>query len=370
MRVQTTVADPTTVSTIASTRRIVKNLDYLAARLHGRRSRMAEGERLDGLCRLRSLQEYFRMIFPETEFTGVLDFQRRLLHELIDELSRLSSYMGGPGADLVDWMLVRFQVENLKLLIRVFLTKTPVEEMYGLFAPLSGKLALDIQGFAAAQSLEDICRLVPKGILRYNLGKALEIYRDHPRPFFFEAALDRGYFQGLITRMEQLSQEDREIVRPIIYQEVDIFNLMLVLRGKFHYNLPIDMLKPLHVASSKISREIFSDMLNDPDMDTSAGRVAERVLDITPSGEGLKDRSIVADVSTLEGLAWKRFLRLANLAFRKSHMGLGAIIGYVGLRRVEVANLITVSEGIYNTMTAENIRRRLILNNDVERAHV
>ena len=196
--------------------------------------------------------------------------------------------MSGPGADLLDWTLVRFQVENLKVLIRACLTKAPIEELYGHLVSLPRELALDNQGLAEAESPEDFVRLVPKGLLRENLEKALEIYRDYPRPFFFEAALDRGYFQGLVARTEELSQEDREIVKPMVYQEVDIFHLMLVARGKFHYNLTPEMLRPLHVAGTRITRALFAAMLNDPDLYTSAGRVAERVLDAAPFEHGPK----------------------------------------------------------------------------------
>jgi vacuolar-type H+-ATPase subunit C/Vma6 len=213
---------------------------------------MGEGERLDGLCRIGSLPEFFRTIFPESEFRGALDFQRLLVYELIGELSGLSAHMSGPGADLIDWTLVRFQVENLKVLIRACLTKAPIEELDGHLVSLPRELALNTQGLAGVASPEDFVRLVPKGLLRENLEKALEIYRDYPRPFFFEAALDCGYFQGLVARTEGLSREDREIVRPMVYQEVDIFHLMLVARGKFHYNLTPEMLRPLHVAGTRI----------------------------------------------------------------------------------------------------------------------
>ncbi len=340
--------------------RIANDLDYLAARLHARRSRMAEAERLDGLCHIRSLPEFFHTIFPDTEFKGILDFQRLSVYELISELSGFRAYMSGPGADLLDWTLVRFQVENLKVLIRACLTKISIEELQGHLVPLPRELTLDNPGLAAAESPEDFVRLVPKGLLRENLEKSIEVYRDYPRPFFFEAVLDRGYFQGLVTRAEGLSQEDREIVRPMVYQEVDIFHLMLVTRGKFHYSLTPEMLRPLHVAGTRISRALFTDMLNDPDLYTSVNRVAERVLDEVPLGHGTNDGSMAVDASVLEDLAWKRFFRLANLAFRRSHMGLGAIMGYAGLRRVEVANLITISEGIRNDMAAETIRGRLI----------
>lgn len=357
---QTTIADSDTTLVIASKQRIANDLDYLVARLHARRSRMAEGERLNSLCHIRSLPEFYSTIFPESEFKGVLDFQRMLVHELISELSGFRAHMSGPGADLIDWTLVRFQVENLKVLIRVCLTKAPIEELYGHLVSLPRELALDTQGLAEAESLEDFVLLVPRGLLQENLKKALENYRDYPRPFFFETALDRGYFQGLVARTERLSQEDREIVKQMVCQEVDIFHLMLVARGKFHYNLTPEMLRPLHVAGTRIPRALFADMLNDPNLYTLVGRVAERVLDAAPFEHRQNDGSMVVDAPVLEGLAWTRFFRLANLAFRQSHMGLGAIMGYAGLRRVEVANLITISEGIKSGMAAETIRGRLI----------
>jgi len=366
VRVQTIIDDSKTASTIILTRRIANDLDYLAARLNARRSRMAEAERLDSLCHIQSLPEFFHTIFPGSDFKGVLDFQRQSVYELIREISGFSAYMSGPKANLLDWTLVRFQVENLKVLIRACLTKAPIEELYGHLVPLPKELALNTQGLASAESPEDFVRLVPKGgILRENLEKALKIYRDYPRPFFFEAALDRGYFQGLVAKTERLSREDLEIIRPMVNQEVDIFHLMLVVRGKFHYSLAPEMLRPLHIAGTKISRAFFTAMLSDPDLHTSVSRIAERVLDASPFKHGPNDGSMTVDASVLESLAWKRFFRLANLAFRRNHMGLGAIMGYVGLRRVEVANLITISEGIRTGIPAETIRERLIPRTDI-----
>ena len=256
--------------------------------------------------------------------------------------------------------VVRFQVENLKVLLRACLTKTPIEELYKYLVSLPRELALDNQGLAKAASPEDFVLLAPKGLHRENLKKALEIYHDYPRPFFFEAALDRGYFQGLVARMEGLPREDREIIEPMVYQEVDIFHLMLVARGKFYYNLTPDMLLPLHVGGTRIPLLLFTAMLSDIDLYTSVERAVERVFDAVSFRQGFNDGLMTVDASTLESFAWKRFFRFANLAFRKGNVGLGAIMGYSGLRRVEVANLITISEGIHGGMAAETIRGRLI----------
>ena len=66
------------------------------------------------------------------------------------------------------------------------------------------------------------------------------------------------------------------------------------------------------------------------------------------------------DPSLLEVMARNRFLRLANRAFRSSHMGPGALVGYTAIRRVELANLVTLTEGIRVGLRPEAIRARLI----------
>ena len=360
MRMQTTVARSRITSGILAVRRVSHYMDYLAALLHARRSRMAEGERLNALCYSKGLPELYHSVFTDSEFGSVLDFQRRLVQDLTDELSGFRAHMSGPSADLLNWTLVRFQAENLKVLIRACLKKSPAEDLHGHLIALPRRLALDVTGLSAADSLEDFIRLVPRGLLRENLAMALEIYHDNPRPFFFEAALDRGYFQGLVDRVEELSHEDQEIIRPMTSQEADIFHLTLIARGKFHYGLPPELLRPLHIAGTRITTGFFSDMLKDADLYASVGRVADRVFDAVPVRESIKDGSTAVNASILEGLAWNRFLHLANQAFRKGNIGLGAIMGYVGLRRVEVMNLITVSEGIRNGMTGEAVRGRLI----------
>jgi V/A-type H+/Na+-transporting ATPase subunit C len=368
MRAEMTASDATPA--ILPTRYIAQDLDFLAARLHGRRSRMAEGERLDGLCRIGGLEEFFRTIFPEFELPGSTDFQRLLVHGLVREFSRLRAYMSGPGADFIDWTIVRFQVENLKILIRAWFLKTPIEEAERHLVALPPELTLDVPRLSKAELLRDFVRLLPEGILRENLEKTLKIYPDHPRPFFFEAALDRGYFTGLLERMERLAPGDLETVKPMVYQEADTFQLMLVARGRFHYGLAPDTLRPLRVGETRIPRAVFVAMLSDPDLVTAAGRVVGRVIDrVLPEG-GSGDASTAADAALLERLAWKRYLRLANEAFRHSHMGLGAIVGYTGLRRIEAANLITICEGIRSGMAAETLRGHLISRSEVEGAHV
>lgn len=352
------------------TRVMVNDMDYLAARLHGRRSRLADAERLDELCRLADLSALGHAIYPDTEFHATADFQRRLTQDLIREISGFLRHLEGAGGDLLAWMLIRFQVENMKVLLRRFIHRTPLEAPEEHLLSLPHDLALDVQALAAAVSLEEFTELLPLGTPRKSLRNALGIYHDQPRPFFLEAALDRGYFEELLARTERLSDEDKELIKPIVLQEVDAFHLMLAMRGKFHYGLSPALLLPLHIRWTGIPSERFNAMLAAPDILTAARLAVGRAIDALPSERESSEVSAPIGPATLEVLAWKRFLRLSNRAFRRSHMGLGTVVGYVGMRRVEVANLISVSEGVRTGTAAEAIRKRLIPRTDLEAVYV
>ncbi len=349
---------------------MAKDLDYLTARLHGRRSRLAEASQLDALCRVRSVPELARAACPGTEFPAAADFQRRLVQDLIDDLSGFLAYVTGAGARLLAWMLVRFQVENVKVLIRGFATRAPMEVLDNHLARLPKDLALDTPGLGRARSLEEFIRRLPPGTLRESVEEFLVVDHAPPKPFFLEAALDRGYFRELLARVEDLSGPDKEVIEALVVQEVDSFHLMLVARGKFHYGLAPEQLLPLHLEGTGISRARFAAMLGDPDLLSAASRAVGPALEAVPARQEPGEASATVDPAALEALAWNRFLLLANRAFRRSHMGLGAVVGYAGIRRVEVANLITLSEGIRAGTAPEAIRARLIPRSGLEAAHV
>ena len=337
------------------------NLDYLATRLHARRSRMAEAERLDALCKIRTIPELSRAVRLDADYQAVAEFQRRLVQDLVWELASWVRHVGGAGGEVFAWILARFQVENMKTLVRGLVNLTSPEVLQAHLVTLPEGLALDVTGLAAAKSLEDFVELLPPGTPRQRLSEAVTIHRDHPQPFFLEAALDCGYFQELLAKIRQLSGEDQAVVRALVLHEANFFQFMLAVRGRFHFDLPADALLVFRLPG--VFDNWFKILLTAADMLAAAKSSVGIVFDELPAEQG-------SDEVALESLAWKRFLRLANGTFRRDHMGLGAVIGYAGLRRVETANLITLSEGIRIGLTAEAIRARLIPRKALEAAYV
>lgn len=348
------------------TRAAASDLDFLAARLHARRSRMAEAGRLDALCRIRNLPELGRTLHAGLEFPNAAKLQRQLIQDLAGEIFRCLQHLDGSARRFVEWLLVRLQLENLRVLLWGCLNQTPLAAVQPHLLELPGDLELDAPALMAAKTLDEFIAQLPAIFLCKQLH-TVAASQDHS-PFLLEAALDAGYLQELLARTARLPSEEREIVSPMIFHEANIFQFMLVVRGRFHFGLAPETLASLRVRGARDNW--FNALLSVPDLSAAVGKAVGIIMDESSVSSRPGGASAMPDISTLEALAWKRYLRLANRAFRRSHLGVGAVAGYFGVRRVEVANLITLSESIRLGVKEQEIRARMIPRGEPEVAHV
>jgi vacuolar-type H+-ATPase subunit C/Vma6 len=222
---------------------------------------------------------------------------------------------------------------------------------------MPGQPLLEAAKFVQADDAAALADLIPAKPLRQAVRQAAEAYHANPHAFYLESALDRGYFLELMARTQALGDEDRAGVTDLLTQEVDIFHMMLVTRGRLQYGLKADTLMGFHVSGTRLDRERLSSMLAAPDMPTVAARAVGAAIDGLPQGD--------VDAVMLEVLAWHRYLRLARSALVRHTLGLGMVAGYAAIRRIELANLITLSEGIRLGTEPDVIRRRLMPRSDV-----
>ncbi|MFO8014064.1 MAG: V-type ATPase subunit [Phycisphaerae bacterium] len=323
------------------------DLDYLAAGVHARRSRMAEGDRLRGLVRLRSIPDLSRALYPTMEpAVTAAGLQRRLIRDQARELAGLAAGVGGAGGALLDWLGTRLEVENLKVLARGFVAGLRPEAVRPHLVAVAGPPP-EPAPFVAAADVEAFVALLPEGPLRDGAARGTDVYARHPRSFALEAGLDAGYLRELLARAG--AAPDREHVRRPVAQEVHLFQMMLAARGRFVFGLDAADLEPFAVRPAALAPLLAAE-----DLEDLARAAVGHAMDRMPAGEG------GVDPADLEALGWDRYARLANTAFRRSHMGLGAVVAYTALRRVELANLIRVSEGIRLGVAPERLRDRLI----------
>lgn len=330
----------------------LRDLDHLAARLHGRRARLYDGARLRALCGLDSPAALARTLFPGEEPERAAEFQARLAEKLIFEILEISACLEKAGARFAEWQAAVFRLENLKTAVRGIDSGAAPSETRRLLALLPEGYG---EGYgpelAEAGTPEALLAALPDGFFRRSLAAAYAAFPGEGRLFFLEAALDRDYLEEMSARAAALNGQDRDLAAGLCSHEAAAFNLMLAARGKLFYGLEEKKLLELYIPGAGPGLEKFLKMLRVPE----AGGL--RAL---AAGSALEPGPPEPDPSALEALARRRYFRLANRALRAGHMGFGAVAAYLALRRVETSNLITVAEGLRLKVGARDLFGRLI----------
>ena len=328
----------------------IRDIDFLAARLHGRRSSLAEGGRLDDLCRLHTVGELCRSLGVDAGPQSSADaFQRRVLTDYAAELKTLADSVPNEYASFFEWQRYRFHVENAKVVMRGLWAKKSVAEIN---ARLIGERLRE--DFRLPRELPsdpvEMVRLVDVAPCLVDAVAALsDVYLFLPSLFTLETALDAGYLAELMRRAAQC-KGDGGGVSALAGQESATFLTMLALRGAGNYKLPPAVVGSFYVEGAPFSRAAFERLAAAP-LPEAIGMASGVAFDKLPQD---------AEIHDVESACWTRYLLLANRLFRRGHMNVAAVAGFLGIRRVEVANLITLSEGLRLGMDGRELRARLI----------
>ncbi len=311
--------------------------DYFAARLCGRRAQLAEGKRLEALCALRSPRELGEALFPGAGLGTPVEIEQRLVEQLVEEMWELSVGMSGPRGLLGRWLAMRFPLENLKVALRALASGSPPDVARRLLV----RLPAGFKGFGPelleARTPESLVASLPEGLLRDCLAQA---YVEHPErrgAFFHEAELDRCFLQELLARSSRMPREERPVALSLARHDVAAHDLLLAARGRFFHRLEAEDLVRLDVEGSALDLRRFRELLEAPDVASLRALAANIAVDPGPPEP---------DPAQLAALTNARRARLAQSAFRNGRTGFGVLLGYLALRRTELATLITVSEGL------------------------
>jgi len=326
---------------------------YVAAKIRGRHRKLYRGDRLDALARNRSLGDLGAQLLGEREFVDHLDLERQIIRRHVNGLLDICKLVSGAQGDLVNWAVVRYLAENIKVILRgIAAAETPAAIRPFLVA-LPAPFELDAEAFARVDGIEDALALVPLPELVAGARRQMEAYEENGKAFFLETGIDQAYYNGLAQRLARLSAADRASCSPMIDTEVDIYNVLAILRGRFAYGLSAqDVESLLARPSESLSIVELRRILNADTLDQALAAVPKSVL-------GRVEEEL-HDASDVETAMWQRLYRLANRAYYKSIFDLGMALGFFYLKRVELMNFIKIIEMVHLRMATDEIVRRLV----------
>ncbi|MBN2565020.1 MAG: V-type ATPase subunit, partial [Candidatus Eisenbacteria bacterium] len=174
------------------------DLSFVLAKIHGMRSRMYERERLERLLACRNVLELMRTISPGTDFVSHRHFERALVAMHVADIELVARYLDSPYRQVLLDFLCRYQVENLKVILRAWGRKLTPEEVSRHLVELSGGLALPTEALLASRDLDAFLANIPSKEFAQAASLGAEHFARSRSTFFIEAGLDRAWMSQLL----------------------------------------------------------------------------------------------------------------------------------------------------------------------------
>jgi len=263
--------------------------------------------------------------------------ERELIHTLMMELEVLLRPLEGNTRSILIHWTRKFELYNLKALIRGKLQKLPFEQIKPYLYDLPPLISLPHDRLLRTESILELLRSLEQGPFADIALQARRVYEEKNEPFSLDAAIDRSYYIGMLRRIRRLESSDHAPLQRLVATLIDQQNLIWLLRYRFSYLLsPTETYYLLIPFGRRLHRERLMKLVN---LDRF-----EQVIEALPKGlselmEGVQDllgaeRQLEAETAAEA----RNCLRFSQSAVTRS-------LAYLVLREMDLKKLYALVQG-------------------------
>jgi V/A-type H+-transporting ATPase subunit C len=340
------------------------NYPYATARVRAKKSALLAKDTYDRMlqmeipqiARLLSEGAYKDQILAlGAKLSGVDLIETATSRNLAAVFTQIIGFTEGELREMIGWYLDRFDVQNIKTIVRGKLFgATPAEVFEDLVAAGSMRESF-LQSLIELPTLEDVFEKLEGTIYAQALEMLGESPGDLKRWNQWEDLVTKLYYENLLTVVPERTDSTR-LMREWVRREVDIVNLKTLLRlWAQKVTLPYD---PFIVGGWEFPKADLAELLT---LDATA--LAARLREY-PFAEDLAGR--LNDLPTLGLGNLVRSIEKTHLltAGRQAHvhpLSVLPILDYIVRKEREVQNLRIIARGKESGLTPEVIRELLVI---------
>lgn len=255
---------------------------------------------------------------------------------------------------LIEVVLLRWDLENLRVIVRGKHAGRPAEEVAQALLPagtLREVVLREMAGYpdmtGLAGTLEAVghpmAPAMAKGVARYVEAKDLTALEIH---------LERAYAESGLQQIGRRGH-DANVLRGLLEAEIDVANAKTALKLASAGNLSkAERLRYFVPGGPLVSAERFVALASPETQAQAAARLRARGFPVPDLPADLIAFEREIDLKVAKGMA-SRYLG--------DPLGVDIVIGYVAMKSTEVANLRLIARGKFLGLAREAIRREMVL---------
>jgi len=331
---------------------------FLTAKIHALRAKILDGAQLAKLAFLDSPGALYQRFLGTRVAMTPSEAQRAVIARHVAHILHILRFINGRQREMFKWLVRRYQVENLKVVLRGWARKMTREQIDKDLIPMPGEHSLPVEEMLACREVGALVSLVPEPHFIEGMLRAIPNYERYRQAFFLEAALERSYYSEALARAGRLFSSDRKACLPLIQRETLCYNIILTLRCMQTYRLATEEFSDLMVPYAPFDRPARAiAFLSNP---------VDSLLDTIPSLEPMNPQGRpVRSISDLEEICTRYLYRAARKQFVASVFDFGAVVAYYYLKRFELQDILRLGEAIRLGQSAEEAREQLITAGEV-----
>jgi V/A-type H+/Na+-transporting ATPase subunit C len=344
---------------------------YSNARIRGMRSRLLDRSFLDRLIEEPSVT---RLIQDLTETEYGPDLEEALIHgrdatnvdialtsNMVRTFQKIMGFLNPEAEYLVTTLLGRWDIFNVKTILRAKHMHLPIEELKGGLLPAGQLAPIDLEHLAGANDIRAVVDIAAT----WGLPMAGALREGHAEFMrtgelaSLELALDRYYTEWARQRLARRGANTR-MAQKVLAMQVDVANLVMVLRLQNADIENVDVGKFFLEGGAHVTMDLYLALAGMSDIDEVLDRLRGtaygRALDDV-SMTYLEQNTISVFERALEDLFTRRTLGIA----KGDPLGIGVAISYLWAKQNEVTNLRIIVKGKSVGMPVDRVRKELIL---------
>jgi len=254
-----------------------------------------------------------------------------LYDELFRDYAKLLKATPKKSASLLKALLLRYEAENLKTILRGIWAKISPADIRFLLYNLGRLSRLPVGRLMRFQKIPEAIELLKKMIFYSPLIHALPQFRAQGKLFPLEIAIDITIFEHIVETLKSLTRHDRKRAKILIGGLVDFENLCWLVRFRHSYGLsPEEIINYILHGGKRLGISDLAALARKPDLTSFLKALPQ------PYGEVLKKAK---DWPEFQPLFERWFLIQLYKVFEKDPFQISLQLSYLLIKEIEVKAL-------------------------------
>jgi V/A-type H+-transporting ATPase subunit C len=190
--------------------------------------------------------------------------EQRLITLLLGEAVILSRALAGRERDFVIYWMHRFELANLKAIIRGKMANEPIESIRDKLVQMGPFAVLPVEDLLRTEDVAELLARLERGRYPDIARQARHVFEEQHELFALDTTFDQRYYSGLVRRAAAIESDAGRDFKSLMAAVIDTLNLVWLLRYRFAYQLAPSqvwyLLIPTHYRLSSVTLQALAQL--------------------------------------------------------------------------------------------------------------